>query len=277
MKDKKFYVYVHYYGSGRKVGKPFYVGKGQGRRYKETDKRNNFWKNIVKKYDYTHLIVKRFDNEEDAFSYEIKLISEYRKEGIVLANLTDGGEGASGAIRTKAQRRKMGRKQRNSWVGNTKRKDAMRRRMLGTYKGPKSPLWKHYYFCGDYGRFDSYTDMQHTIGKSDNRRKFNSTNPKWDHWFTSKDKNDPRQIPQVECADELVLVEDTPETLLLEKEQKNRYYQWAKQLKDPIKRELMLRGFDDIPAFAKEVGLSNKKVWNMFKHLKKVAEKELNT
>ena len=144
-------------------------------------------------------------------------------------------------------------------------------------KAQKSPLWKHYYFCGDYGRFDSYTDMQHTIGKSDNRRKFNSTNPKWDHWFTSKDKNDPRQIPQVECADELVLVEDTPETLLLEKEQKNRYYQWAKQLKDPIKRELMLRGFDDIPAFAKEVGLSNKKVWNMFKHLKKVAEKELNT
>ena len=41
----KYYVYIHYTASG----KPFYVGKGKGNRYKTKSGRNQHWHNIVNK------------------------------------------------------------------------------------------------------------------------------------------------------------------------------------------------------------------------------------
>lgn len=107
MENKCFYVYRHRRADNNKI---FYVGKGKynsNPRYKNQnyqrayDKvlRSDFWKNIIKKTDYTVEIVAENLCEEEAFELEILLISEYgrrcSKKGF-LCNLTDGGDGASG-------------------------------------------------------------------------------------------------------------------------------------------------------------------------------------
>lgn len=44
-----YYVYVHYKKSN---GEPFYVGKGIKNRDATSAGRNQFWHNVVNKYDY---------------------------------------------------------------------------------------------------------------------------------------------------------------------------------------------------------------------------------
>lgn len=89
-----FYVYEHIRLDTNAV---FYVGKGKGRRCFESRRRNPHWKRIVSKaggFD-VRVVVDGID-EELAFLAEQELISKLKVQGAVLANLTDGGEGASG-------------------------------------------------------------------------------------------------------------------------------------------------------------------------------------
>ena len=89
-----FYVYEHIRLDSNAV---FYVGKGKGRRCFESRRRNLYWKRIVSKaggFD-VRVVVDGID-EELAFLAEQELISKLKTQGIVLANLTDGGEGVSG-------------------------------------------------------------------------------------------------------------------------------------------------------------------------------------
>lgn len=98
-----FYVYVHH----RKTdNRPFYVGKGSKDRAKvyAPTKRNPFWHNVMRKHGVTCEIVARNLNEDDAFELEMFLIAELRDSGLKLVNLTDGGEGSSGSVRTSEQR-----------------------------------------------------------------------------------------------------------------------------------------------------------------------------
>lgn len=96
--DLRFYVYVHKYASGPRVGRVFYVGKGRYGRALERKSRSKYWQNIVRKYGYTHEIIMRFNNEACAFSIEIALIAFYGREN--LCNLSIGGEGPVGAVRS---------------------------------------------------------------------------------------------------------------------------------------------------------------------------------
>lgn len=79
-------------------------------------------------------IVQKFLNEADAFACEMALIAQYgrRAVGGTLLNLTDGGEGASGARRSEAERARLRRQWSSvgpkvnaardaSWADNTKR------------------------------------------------------------------------------------------------------------------------------------------------------------
>lgn len=100
--DKKHYVYVHKYASGPKKGQVFYVGKGVGRRSKNRSKRNQHWKNIVKKHGFTDHIICSFSRLECAFSFEIALIKKYGRDN--LCNMTDGGEGVRGYTYTNEHR-----------------------------------------------------------------------------------------------------------------------------------------------------------------------------
>lgn len=87
------YTYAHY----KPDGTIFYIGKGSGDRAYRKSHRNQYWKNIVKKYgDYKIDIIANWKTHEEALSHEILLISCFRDMGYSLANLTIGGEGVVG-------------------------------------------------------------------------------------------------------------------------------------------------------------------------------------
>lgn len=99
------YVYLHIRASDESV---FYVGIGKNEtrgfvRAFELCNRNRFWNNIYKKHGRKVRITHTDIIWEEACAIERYLISFYgrmdKKTGI-LCNLTDGGDGASGAIRS---------------------------------------------------------------------------------------------------------------------------------------------------------------------------------
>ena len=99
-----FYVYEHIRLDTNTV---FYVGKGKGRRCLEARRRNQHWKRVVAKaggFD-VRVVVDKID-EELAFLAEQELIAKLRLQGVPLANLTDGGEGASGYRHTDSAKTK---------------------------------------------------------------------------------------------------------------------------------------------------------------------------
>lgn len=99
---KQFYVYVHRRASD---GRVFYVGKGTGRRAWALNGRNKHWHNIVAKHGCSVEIAQYGMQEWWAFELERDLISSYGRES--LCNLTDGGDGASGAKRSIEVRKRM--------------------------------------------------------------------------------------------------------------------------------------------------------------------------
>jgi hypothetical protein len=89
-----FYVYTHIRNDTSAI---FYVGKGKKSRAISKNGRNGYWNNIVSKaggFSVKLIAIKL--SEEEAFLLEKKLIKQFRENGMVLANLTDGGEGVSG-------------------------------------------------------------------------------------------------------------------------------------------------------------------------------------
>jgi len=90
-REKLFYAYTH----SRPDGSVFYVGKGCGRRaWNFTKGRNPKHLAIINKHGAENIIVTVYpcESEQAAFAMEVDLISKHRG----LANMTDGGEGASG-------------------------------------------------------------------------------------------------------------------------------------------------------------------------------------
>jgi hypothetical protein len=95
----RFYVYV----LARPNGKPFYVGKGQGRRVydHEREARNGHQChkcNVIRKIWRKGGEVQRYtvfttDDERAALDYEVSMIALYGRR--TLCNLTDGGDGVS--------------------------------------------------------------------------------------------------------------------------------------------------------------------------------------
>lgn len=91
--SRRFYTYLHC----RPDGTPFYVGKGRGRRAYSLVRRNPHHKNIVAKYGKENIVVLVFYcySERQALKDEIQMIAQLRREGHVLTNKTDGGDGVS--------------------------------------------------------------------------------------------------------------------------------------------------------------------------------------
>ena len=92
-----FYTYAHY----KPDNTVFYIGKGKGVRAWNTKDRNQYWKNIVAKYgNPTVQILSDWNTEKEAFQHEILLISCFKDMGYKLANITNGGDGATGLKHT---------------------------------------------------------------------------------------------------------------------------------------------------------------------------------
>ncbi|MGD0634678.1 MAG: NUMOD3 domain-containing DNA-binding protein [Beijerinckiaceae bacterium] len=105
-----FYVYVYFHPA---TGQPCYVGKGRGERWlghlNGRGKSNPHLRNTIKKYGGTPCVkVREGLTEAEAFEAEIAFIRAIgRAPDGPLFNLTDGGDGASGAVRSAETRAKM--------------------------------------------------------------------------------------------------------------------------------------------------------------------------
>ena len=111
-----FYVYVYRDPRPTKNNQPVYVGKGTGDRdlsHWSRGSHNKPFQDFIAHLKVRGLVapcerVFETENEADAFAREIELIALYGRRNCKLGslfNLTDGGEGASGAIRTDAEKR----------------------------------------------------------------------------------------------------------------------------------------------------------------------------
>jgi len=98
---KKYCVYVLKRNDNNNV---FYVGKGLKKRAYEKRNRNEHCTRIMNKYGYYVEIIKWFNEEQLAFDLEKEMIKEIGIDNIT--NITLGGEGVSGRVPSKSQRKK---------------------------------------------------------------------------------------------------------------------------------------------------------------------------
>lgn len=76
-------------------GTPFYVGKGAMRRAKYLGERNGYHQNIVKKYGAKNILIGTIECSSSAIAYQLEqgIIKCLKRSGVVLCNLTAGGDG----------------------------------------------------------------------------------------------------------------------------------------------------------------------------------------
>ncbi len=114
--ENRFYVYEHLRSD---TGAVFYVGKGTGKRctVRSHHHRNEFWQRTERKAGgfCVRMVASNVD-EELAFLIEQERISQLRMVGVRLCNLTDGGDGTAGWVKTKEWREKVGAAHRGKVV-----------------------------------------------------------------------------------------------------------------------------------------------------------------
>lgn len=86
-----YYVYEWYIIETNEV---FYVGKGTRNRYR-VKKHNRFFNDFISRFKCDSRIIKRFEKEEDAFSYEFERIRELKSIGQCVCNINKGGVGGT--------------------------------------------------------------------------------------------------------------------------------------------------------------------------------------
>lgn len=101
---KKYYIYLHRRSDN---GEVFYIGKGSGRRAWSSQGRSEYWHRVKNKYGVDIEVLDYFESEEEAFRHEIALIALHRNSGLRITNITNGGEGATGAKRSEETRKKL--------------------------------------------------------------------------------------------------------------------------------------------------------------------------
>lgn len=132
--ERVYYVYIWYIVDTDEV---FYVGKGKGKRYKDTSHRNKFFKDMYTSHNCA--VRKIYDNltESEAFQKEQETIKWYRNNTkFRLTNQTDGGEGSSGWAPPTAFKIKQSKIHKAQWQDATFRKKmlAIRNNENGPYK-----------------------------------------------------------------------------------------------------------------------------------------------
>ena len=114
MRDKV--VYIH---RKKTTGEVFYVGIGNTNRPYNKDKRTKFWKRIANKYGRDVELIRTGLSWEDACNIEKDLIQLIGRRDLglgTLVNMTDGGEGAVGAIVSEDVKVKMSKSSKSNWA-----------------------------------------------------------------------------------------------------------------------------------------------------------------
>lgn len=120
--ERVYYVYIWYIVETNEV---FYIGKGKGKRYKNTSNRNKFFRDMYTSHNCD--VKKIYENltESEAFQKERETVKWYRENtNFRLTNQTDGGEGSSGWVPPKEFREKQSQIQKEQWQ-NEKFRDRM--------------------------------------------------------------------------------------------------------------------------------------------------------
>lgn len=122
IKDKQIVVYRHRTLDTHEV---FYVGIGSLQRvYEKGKRRSNFWNRVVDKHSYYVEILKTNLTWEDACDLEKLLILEYGRRDLgtgCLVNMTNGGDGTKGVIRSLEYRQKVSERNLNKVVSKETR------------------------------------------------------------------------------------------------------------------------------------------------------------
>ena len=96
-----FYVYEHRRSSD---GLPFYVGKGRGKRAWAKSGRSEWWKNVSDKHGVDVIIIRDRMTNSCSITLEKITIAAHLSKGYPLVNLTSGGDGAPGSVRSDESR-----------------------------------------------------------------------------------------------------------------------------------------------------------------------------
>jgi len=156
-----YYTYAYL----RKDGSPYYIGKGT--RYRAWN-RNPEDRVKAPKDKSRILILKKFENEDDAFKHEIYMIAVYgrKSDGGILINITSGGEGTS---HPKSEEHK--RKIAESNTGVLRSEETKKRMSVSSAGKPKSPEHKNNIRRALKGkpwsakRRKAYEDKKHSLSK----------------------------------------------------------------------------------------------------------------
>jgi hypothetical protein len=124
--EQMYYTYAYL----REDGTPYYIGKGNKSQYRAYGKH---LRGLTPKDRNKILILKDNITEEEAFKHEIYMIAVFGRKDLgtgILRNLTDGGEGTSGIVRSDEYRKKLREKRRP-------RTEEEKRKTSETLKGRK--------------------------------------------------------------------------------------------------------------------------------------------
>lgn len=137
--ENKWYVYKHIRTDKNEI---FYIGIGCRKNFARAyDKsiRNDIWGKIVNKTNYTVEIIYENLSQQDAKTIEIELISKYGKikNGGILSNITNGGDGTSGMLHTDEAKEKIKLKRKEQVFTEEHRENLSRARI-----GNKNALGK---------------------------------------------------------------------------------------------------------------------------------------
>jgi len=133
---------MHYYTYAylREDKTPYYIGKGTGKRIYSTNR-----KGLKPPKDKSRIIfLKQNLTEEEAFRHEIYMIDVFGRKDLgtgILVNMTNGGEGTSGSLRSDETRKRMSdanRGKNHPNYGKTASEET-RKRMSDAHKGENHP------------------------------------------------------------------------------------------------------------------------------------------